>query len=169
MSVNFATENLRIHPFAERDRAALGKILTDRQVARTYMLPDFPDRAAAMTLAKRIQALTNDQTRYVWGIYTGGQLIGMLNDTEVSGKAIEMGYATLPKYHNQGYTTEAMKAVIEYLFGCGFEKVIAGAFQHNIPSIRVMIKSGMQKQENVDIIDYRGHSYTCVYYAICKE
>ena len=163
------TQRLELKPIEDKDLDDLILLLTDDVVKQTYMLPDFPDRAAAMTLAKRIQALTNDQTRYVWGIYTGGQLIGMLNDTEVSGKAIEMGYATLPKYHNQGYTTEAMKAVIEYLFGCGFEKVIAGAFQHNIPSIRVMIKSGMQKQENVDIIDYRGHSYTCVYYAICKE
>lgn len=163
------TQRLELKPIEDKDLDDLILLLTDDVVKQTYMLPDFPDRAAAMTLAKRIQALTNDQTRYVWGIYTGGQLIGMLNDTEVSGKAIEMGYATLPKYHNQGYTTEAMKAVIEYLFVCGFEKVIAGAFQHNIPSIRVMIKSGMQKQENVDIIDYRGHSYTCVYYAICKE
>ena len=163
------TQRLELKPIEDKDLDDLILLLTDDVVKQTYMLPDFPDRAAAMTLAKRIQALTNDQTRYVWGIYTGGQLIGMLNDTEVSGKAIEMGYATLPKYHTQGYTTESMKAVIEYLFGCGFEKVIAGAFQHNIPSIRVMIKSGMQKQENVDIIDYRGHSYTCVYYAICKE
>ena len=83
MSVDFATENLRIHPFAERDRAALGKILTDRQVARTYMLPDFETEEAVDRMFSRFLELSRRDDRYVAGIYRNETLVGFLNDVEV--------------------------------------------------------------------------------------
>ena len=81
---------------------------------------------------------------------------------------IELGYAILPRFHNQGICTEAMRIAIGYCFAHGFREVVAGAFEENLASIRVMVKNGMGKLERYDKIDYRGKTYTCVYYAIEK-
>jgi RimJ/RimL family protein N-acetyltransferase len=75
----------------------------------------------------------------------------------------------LPKFHNRGYCTEALTGAIQYLFYRGFDEVVAGAFEGNEASFRVMVKSGMEKQVYQDEIEYRGKVHRCVYYAIRKR
>ena len=82
---------------------------------------------------------------------------------------IEVGYALLPAYHNRGFATEALVGAIEYLRGCGFSRILAGAFAENAASLRVMEKAGMVRIDKTDAIDYRGHMHTCIYYASCHS
>ena len=95
--------------------------------------------------------------------------MGILNATEVSGDSVELGYALLPAFHGQGYATEALGALIEVLFAFGFRQVIAGAFEDNAASIRVMVKCGMQLLPKTDTVTYRGACHRCVYYGITVE
>ena len=168
MSVNFATENLRIHPFAERDRAALGKILTDRQVARTYMLPDFETEEAVDRMFSRFLELSRRDDRYVAGIYRNETLVGFLNDVEVKDGRIELGYVISPEYWSKGYATQTRRGAVCDLFERGYREVVAGAFVENPASIRVMVKSGMKKIAFEEDIDYRGTTHHCVYYSVKK-
>lgn len=158
------TKWLALQPIREADLGDLVELLTDHTVKQTYMLPDFPDPEAAWKMAQRICGLSQDPKRYVAGIYLEKQLIGLLNETEVSESSIEVGYALLPRYHNRGYCTEALMGAIDYFFAQGFSKVIAGAFEDNTASIRVMIKSGMRKIDRWDTVEYRGKTHRCVYY-----
>ena len=168
MSVDFATENLRIHPFAERDRAALGKILTDRQVARTYMLPDFETEEAVDRMFSRFLELSRRDDRYVAGIYRNETLVGFLNDVEVKDGRIELGYVITPECWSKGYATQTLRGAVCDLFERGYREVVAGAFVENPASIRVMVKSGMKKIAFEEDIDYRGTTHHCVYYSVKK-
>ena len=163
------TERLELKPITRNSLDVLAELLCDETVTQTYMVPDFACAAEAMPLAKRLMALSEGYDRLVAGIYTGTELIGILNETESNAEYIELGYALLPLYHNQGYATEALRGAIGYCFSNGFQEVIAGAFEENPASLRVMIKSGMKKIDHTDEIPYRGKNHTCLYCTIRKE
>lgn len=167
--MQFQTTRLEIHPITQQDKEAVLNLLTNEIVGKTYMLPQYQSRQEAEPLFSRLQELGKDENRYVAGVYLDGQFIGMMNDTEIKGSQIEMGYAYLPDYYNRGYATEAFRGAIGYLFDRGFERVLAGAFSENPASLRVMEKCGMTRQDHTDEIDYRGITHACIYYAIEKE
>ena len=164
--MRFETHRLEIRPIAQEDREAVLDLLMDETVGKTYMLPEYRDRRNAVPLFERLVLLSEDESRYVAGVYLKGQFIGMMNETEIKGSSIEMGYAYLPDFYNRGYATEAFAGAIAYLFRCGFQTVVAGAFADNAASLRVMEKCGMTKQDYTDTVDYRGTAHTCIYYAI---
>lgn len=167
--MNFKTNRLEIKPISPDDKEAVLDLLTSETVGRTYMLPDYRSRREAEPLFQRLVALSADESRYVAGVYLDGQFIGMMNDTEIKGKQVEMGYAYLPDYYNRGYATEAFRGAISYLLNHGFETVVAGAFAENPASLRVMEKCGMTRQAYIDTLDYRGVTHTCIYYAVTKK
>ena len=162
--MNIKTERLELRPINLDSLDALADLFSDELVKQTYMVPDFPTREDALKLAERIKNLSEDPDRYVAGIYLGHDLVGLLNETERKDQQIEVGYALLPQYHNQGYCTEALQGAMRFLFREGFHSVVAGAFEENPASIRVMVKSGMTKMDHQDTVDYRGKTHTCVYY-----
>ena len=53
-----------------------------------------------------------------------------------------IGYVLSKAYWNNGYVTEACKAVIDFLFTLGHEKIIIDAFVENIASNKVILKCG---------------------------
>ena len=167
--MRFNTTRLEIGPIGQADREAVLDLLTDKTVAKTYMLPDYQSRIEAEPLFQRLVQLSGDENRYVAGVYLDGAFIGMMNDVEIKGTQIEMGYAYLPAYYNRGYATEAFRGAISYLLDHGFTTVVAGAFSENPASLRVMEKCGMVKQDYTDEIEYRGNTHTCIYYAAKKE
>ncbi len=167
--MHFKTKRLEVKPVSEADRAAVLDLLTDDVVKQTYMVPDFQSREEAAMLFERLKDLSMQEDRCVAGIYLNQAFIGVLNETDVSGSSIELGYAILPQFHNHGYGTEVLTDAIAYLFEHGFDEVVAGAFQENEASIRVMLKSGMTRLEHQDEIEYRGTLHRCVYYSIRKQ
>ena len=163
--MSFKTERLEIKCLADHDREAVLDLLTDDRVNRTYMLPDFSSREDAIPLFERLKILSQGDDRLVAGIYLNGAFIGFINEVEIKGSSIELGYALLPKFHNRGYCTEALTGAIGYLFSRGFDEVIAGAFEGNDASVRVMIKSGMELLPYREEIEYRGKLHRCTYYS----
>ena len=166
--MNFTTNRLEIKPISSEDKNAVIDLLTDETVGRTYILPEYRCREEAEPLFLRLVELSKAADRFVAGVYLDGQFIGMMNETEVKDKQIEMGYAYLPAYFNRGFATEAFQGAIDYLFDCGFETVVAGAFAENPASMRVMEKCGMIRQPHTDEIEYRHIVHTCINYAIEK-
>ena len=159
---------LTLGSIRECDFDELIALMKNEEVGKTYMVPDLPTREAEMKLFTRIRELSERDDRYVFGIFLDNVLIGMLNDTDINGKTIEVGYAIHPDYWGKGYATEALSAVIPFLFSAGFDEIIAGAFECNPASLRVMEKSGMKKSNLKAEIEYRGVTHKCVYYSIKK-
>lgn len=141
------------------------QIYRDERVNKTYMFPDLTEDAAKK-LHDRLCTISADDHRYIRGIYLNNQMIGFINDPEIQGDSIELGWVVNPEYHNRGFATEAVTHVIGDLFARGFAEVTAGAFQENPASMRVMEKSGMQLIDKTEEIEYRGEIHHCVFYAI---
>ena len=157
-----------LRPIDPKDLDAVAQVLMDETIRKTYMVPDLT-YDTAMALAGRFAALSQDKSRYVRGIYAEGALVGWLNDTEISGDSLELGWVIHPQHQNRGYATAAVKAAIGELFQNGFRQVAAGAFENNIASQRVMEKAGMIRLDKTEFIEYRGSIHRCVFYAIRND
>ena len=142
------------------------EMLYDESIKKTYMIPDFDSIEAAEKLFSAFMRLSQDESRYVGAICLDGELIGFMNDTEIEGESVEMGYVISPKHQNRGFCTEAMIGAINHLFEKGFSEVVCGAFEENAASLRVMQKCGMKLLDKIDVIEYRGINHNCLYYSI---
>ena len=160
------TERLTLHPFAECDEQRMIEIFCNEQIKQTYMIPDFQDMEQAKALFRRMMELSKSDDHFTYGIYLGGELIGFINDCEMSDTDIELGYVILPEHQGKGYATEAVRAAIHELFRIGIKRVTAGFFEENHASQRVMEKCGMHRIEQEDDIEYRGAVHHCLYYGI---
>jgi RimJ/RimL family protein N-acetyltransferase len=167
--MHIQTKRLELKSMGEKDLPALVELLTDEIVGKTYMVPEFESKAQAQALAERIAAMSREENRYVAGIFLDGRLIGMLNETERQEDTIEVGYAIDSRYHGRGYGTEALTGAIGFFHARGFREVVAGAFEGNAASLRIMEKSGMRRMEKTDTVTYRGTEHRCIYYSAGKE
>ena len=151
------------------DRERMLDILTSEKVNKTYMIPDFPEREAAVPLFQRLMDMSQSGSKYVRAIDLDGGLIGFVNQVELEEQTIELGYVIHPDFHGMGYMTQALKLAIGEMFDKGYTQIITGAFSTNAASIRVMKKCGMTKLDKTDEIEYRGVTHTCVYYRKLQE
>ena len=151
------------------DRERMLDILTSEKVNKTYMIPDFPEREAAVPLFQRLMDMSQSGSKYVRAIDLDGGLIGFVNQVDLEDQTIELGYVIHPDFHGMGYMTDALKLAIGEMFEKGYTQVITGAFSSNLASIRVMEKCGMTKLDKTDEIEYRGVTHTCVYYRKLQE
>ena len=69
-------------------------------------------------------------------------LIGGIDVVGYLDKVPVIGYNLSKKYWNNGYMTEAVKCLLNYLFSIGHNKVIIDAIVENIASNRVILKCG---------------------------
>lgn len=158
------TKRLTLHQINPSDEEKMLEIFSSSEVKKTYMLPDFKNLDDMKSLFHKFIDLSNDLTRFIYGIYLNDTLIGFLNDVVVVDDMIELGYVINPKYKNNGYMTEVLICSIETLFKMNYQIVRCGAFSNNIASIRVMEKAHMEKIDFVEEINYNNKIHSCVYY-----
>lgn len=160
------TERLSLRAIASGDADDFIALLTDPEVKKTYMVPDFASRSEAEKLFARIREMSASGEHFVYGIYLQDQAIGLLNYVDRRDKAIELGYVIAPCRKNNGFATEALAAAIRELFDMGYETVRAGAFEENLASRRVMEKCAMVRTGRDEEITYRGRTHRCINYEI---
>lgn len=163
------TKRLEIKPYQDADQNAMIDLLINQEIKESFMIPDFQTEEEAIGMFKKLLALSYSDEHYDRGIYLNHQLIGFVNDVEISDGVIELGYVIHPTQKNMGYATEMLRAVIDELFRKGFRQIIAGAFEDNAASIQVMQKCGMEKITKEEDICYRGVLHRCYYYAIFQD
>ena len=163
------TERLTLKKLSLEDSEAVKAILTDRTVKKTYILPDFKTEEELKKMFERLVRYSRSRRHYIVGIYLEKNLIGFINEVEVEGKTIELGYVIHPDHHNRGYMTEALSAAIKELFKKGFYRIVTGVFEENVASIKVMKKCGMRKIKKEEDLEYRGKTHHCLYFAIDSE
>lgn len=158
------TERLCLKPFSDSDREEVIELLCNDEVKKTFMVPDLKSDEEAINMFESIKKTSDSDSHFIYGIRLKDKLIGFINDTDINGGVIEVGYVIHPDMKNMGYATEALQAAIQELFRIGYTVVKAGAFEENKASTRVMEKSGMKMTEEVEEIDYRGKTHHCVYF-----
>jgi ribosomal-protein-alanine N-acetyltransferase len=87
-------------------------------------------------------------------IGAGPDLVGFKGSPDGQGE-VEIGYGIAPAYQGQGYTTEAVRALIAWAFNAPECASIIAAFvdSTNIASIRILEKVGMTCYQDKD--DYQ--------------
>ena len=144
------TERLILRPFAPSDAADVQRLAGDPAVADTTLhIPHpYPDGAAESWI-------NTHQERWESGLGVicaitlrgAGELVGAINVLGVSKQNShgEMGYWIGTPYWNQGYCTEAARALIRFSFDTlGLHRVFAHHLGRNPASGRVMAKAGMR-------------------------
>ncbi|WP_175537397.1 GNAT family N-acetyltransferase [Clostridium sp. DSM 8431] len=116
------------------------------------------------------------QDNYQWGIELKdtGKLIGCISVVSINESIEEaaLGYCIGKKFWNKGIMTEALKAVIDYLFKkVGFNRIEAYHNIDNIASGKVMIKAGMQYEgiRRAGCKDNNGRYVDVKVYSILKD
>lgn len=163
------TNRLELKSYDDRDMEQAIELLTNEEIKKTFMLPDFESKEQAEKMFSRIKDYSISDSHFEYGIYLQGKLIGFLNDVEIDNGTIEIGYVIHPNYKNHGYATEALAASIDELFRIGYSRVQTGYFAENIASKRVMEKCGMVKISKTIEIEYRGKVHHCHYFETRKE
>lgn len=167
--MNRNAKSLELKPLSDKDRNNVIEILTDNEVKKTYMIPDFESEEQVESMFQRFKVLSLEDNYFMAGIFLKDELIGWVNEVTRENGKIELGYVIHPRHQNKGYATEMLTAMMEELFKGGFSEIITGAFEENSASIRVMEKCDMQKLDQTDEIEYRGVTHTCVYYSKRKS
>jgi ribosomal-protein-alanine N-acetyltransferase len=162
------TNRLILKDISLIDQESFIDIICNEEVSLTYMVPTFKDKQEIINLFNRFIKLSNDENRFVYGIYLNNKLIGLINDVEINNDEIELGYVISPIYKNNGYATEVLSNCINTLFDIGYKVVKTGAFKENKASIKVMEKCNMIKTNVIDKITYKGIEHKCVNYIIKK-
>lgn len=99
-----------------------------------------------------------------FGVYDqkGKRLIGTvtLPNINIYHKFADISFVIgLPDAQRKGYATEAMQAVIKYVFKyCKLEKLWAGYYESNVGSSKVLNKCGFKVEGRIEkkLIDYTG-------------
>jgi ribosomal-protein-alanine N-acetyltransferase len=168
-SKRLETERLIIRPLTNKDAYDVFININNDQHVLDYFGAPYYDNFNSSSIDSLVR-LSNDPVSYCWGIELKkiNECIGIFlqqsrNDYIGS---IEIGYAIGSKYWNQGYITEAVKAVTDYLFkSVNYHKITAGYVLENLASKRVLEKCGMNYEGiRKDDFFHRGCYYDIGYY-----
>ena len=109
---------------------------------------------------------------YMWGIVFENELIGFCCGNEMNEdiRSICIGYGIKKKHWNKGITTEATKALIDYFFNIGFNRIFSYHNSLNPASGKVMLKSGMTFEGRIrGGSKLAGEICDCLQYSILRE
>ena len=163
-SAKIQTEHLLLKPYEDSDLEDMVFLLCNDEIKKTFMIPDFAATEDAVKMFYRLKDLSYSDEHFEYGVYLEERLIGFINDVEIDGDTIELGYVIRPDMKGRGYATEVLSAAIKELFRIGYKAVRAGLFEENTASRRVMEKCGMSRIDKTDDIEYRGKNHHCIYF-----
>jgi RimJ/RimL family protein N-acetyltransferase len=142
-------------------------ITTRRLVIRPFLASDFQDYHEYMSLKEtyrfeRGEPMTLEEAKKIcrefsgehkfWAVTlkNGGKLIGNVSFTPDRPPAFNtwnLGYIFNPAFHNQGYASEAARAVVLYAFKVmKVHRIVGHCSPDNTPSWKVLEKVGMKKE-----------------------
>jgi len=138
----------------------------NREFFRPFYIKQDPDFYTLDFQQKSIQQKIEKAekgTDYYFGIFKvdNDELIGSIGLYRVNRGPVQnaiIGYSLSQEHNGKGYTTEAVKLVVDYAFTTlNLHRLEAGVMPHNIGSIRVLEKAGFEKEgiarKNVKIND----------------
>lgn len=156
------TARLLLRPLRREDEAALATVLSDAETMRWYPRPFTGDEVrewierqlGRYSSGTGLLGLVEKQT---------GRLIGDCGPVwqEVEDRReLEIGYHVNREHWNQGFATEATRAVIDYAFeNLGVERVVSMIRPENLASRRVAEKNGLTLER---VVFWRNYE-TCIY------
>ena len=162
--IRLETDRLILRDYTDQDFGEYYKLKSDTQTM--YYLQDIQAHSPEEAEAEFSEVLSDQRSssrKYYFlhmelkGTHEQIGSIGytVTGDTPV-GKLVHLGYFTYPAYWGNGYTSEALKRLLEYAFTEGdVYRVTTGCLAENKGSERVMQKNGMIRE--AEHVDYEWH------------
>lgn len=144
------TERLILRKFNENDAKEIFETwLSDSEVAKYMVWNHQKDIKETEEWLKKCISKYEKLDVYNWGIELkeNGKLVGSIsaNKTENDDECYEIGYALGKKYWRNGYATESLKAVVEFLIKeVGIRKFLCRYAKENQASGSVIRKVGFE-------------------------
>jgi RimJ/RimL family protein N-acetyltransferase len=145
------TERLILRPFELSDAERVRELAGDRAIADTMLNVPHPyEKGIAEEWISKHKSKFEDRgsVHLAITLKSSREVIGAigLHRNKRNNRA-ELGYWIGKKYWNQGYCTEAARAILEYAFGeLKLNKITSSHFVSNPASGKVMSKIGMKKE-----------------------
>jgi len=142
------TKRLLLRRFTIDDaQAAFDNWQSDPNVTQylTWQAYTDPQKAKEYMQSNTIDNYINDNF-YRWAIVFENEVVGNIDVTRMNEENLSacFGYCIGKKWWGKGIVTEALKAMIDYLFSCGFIRIWATHHLDNPASGRVMEKAGLE-------------------------
>lgn len=144
------TERLILRSWKPEDLPLFIAMNKDKRVMRF-----FPGTLSDYETESFYNRIREEFNRNGWGLYaveikSSGRFIGYVGLHEIGFDAdftpgVEIGWRLAADCHNQGYATEAAKAVLKLAKDAGIERLFSFTARINASSERVMRKIGMVK------------------------
>ncbi|MFM9331091.1 GNAT family N-acetyltransferase [Paenibacillus mesotrionivorans] len=139
------TERLLLRKIQPEDAGMVFQWMSDPEVCKYERWSPHPSAGFSKSYIKEVFGGYQSELTYQWGIQLGDELIGsvsIVNVNDYDQKAV-LGYCLARKYWSNGYTTEAVRAVVRYMLSeIGLNRIEASHSVNNMASGRVLEKSG---------------------------
>lgn len=166
------TDRLLLRRFSESDLYDYFVWTGSAEMSRFIMERPFKDIEEARRELLHIISRYSNADYYMWGIVFENELIGFCCGNEINEdiESICIGYGIKKKYWNRGIATEATKALIDYFFKIGFNRICSYHNPLNPASGKVMLKSGMILEGRIrGGSKLAGKICDCLQYSILRE
>jgi ribosomal-protein-alanine N-acetyltransferase len=174
-SFTLESERLVIRRITMDDDQAIHSYGKDERVAQGASFPQHKSIEDARTFIRSVleHYEKNEPSSYAIILRKENTLIGGIGlpiYDQINNKA-EIGYALAPWHWNNGYTTEAARMLVDYLFkNTEIERVEAQCKAYNTASARVMEKVGMTYEGTLRRHKlYNGIYYDMKFYSILRS
>ena len=161
------TKRLIIDEIKEEDKKDyFDNISHDKKVLQTFICK-YAETIDDLDFTKYL----NNKSLFAIRLKESKKLIGIILYFEEKEDSCEIGYGIGSNYWNNGYTTEATKEFIDYLFKeKGLNKIYASFFTGNIASKRVMEKCKMTYDHfNEKELVYLDKERDLTYFSVTRE
>ncbi|MGE3690181.1 MAG: GNAT family N-acetyltransferase [Novosphingobium sp.] len=138
------SERLFLRPGWPEDWEELLPAIGDEGVVRNLARAPWPYLAEhAMEFARRPQEKLLPHFLVTLPGAHGARLIGSAGISRHGGE-VELGYWIAREWWGQGFATEAARAVLRLAMALGHRRIVAGHFEDNPASGRVLLKAGFR-------------------------
>lgn len=173
------TERLILRDYEEKEEDLYYRLKSDDKTM--YYLQDIKLHSvddARVDFQKMLQDKDSDNRKFYFlhmMLKESQQQVGSIGYTVVDhtllGKLVHLGYFSYPEYWGNGYTTEALRKIIEFAFTeNGVYRITTGCLKENGGSEKVMKNCGLIKEaEHVDWEWHDGKIKTRLEYRLLKH
>jgi ribosomal-protein-alanine N-acetyltransferase len=140
------TERLILRKIQANDADMVYTWMGDSEVCRYERWKPHPNPEYSRGYINEVFNGYKSDCTYQWGIELNEKLIGSVSSVNVDDydQKATLGYCLAREYWSNGYATEAVKAVLQYMFvEIGLNRIEASHSINNIASGRVLEKAGM--------------------------
>jgi RimJ/RimL family protein N-acetyltransferase len=139
------TERLMLRPLHGDDVSAMVRMLSEQRMHQHLSLPNPYTTEAGVQFTTVIAPTDAEKARAVHlGVVSSGQLVGVagLHHLSEDAGAPEIGYWIGGEFSDQGYATEATRALTDFAFDRGVRRIQIRADIENIASCAVALRAG---------------------------